>query len=44
MDTLDVIEVSVTLRESDATSRHLPVALSDQQKEEIRKSIETLKQ
>jgi hypothetical protein len=44
MDTLDVIEVSVTLRESDTTSRDLPVALSEQQKEEIRKSIETIKQ
>src|SRR5262249_42472620 len=44
MDTLDVIEVSVTLRESDTTTRDLPIQLSDQQKEEIRKSIETLKQ
>jgi hypothetical protein len=43
MDTLDVIEVSVTLRESDATTRRLPVALSDQQKEGVRKSIETLR-
>ena len=44
MDTLDVIEVSVTLRKSDTTSRDLPVALSEQQKAEIRKSIETLEQ
>ena len=44
MDTLDVIEVSVTLRVSDTTTRNLRVALSDRQKEEIRKSIETLKQ
>jgi hypothetical protein len=42
MDTLDVIEVSVTLRESDSTSRHLQVALSEQQQEVIRKSIEKL--
>jgi hypothetical protein len=44
MDTLDVIEVSVTLRVSDTSSRDFSIALSAQQKEEIRKSIETLKQ
>jgi hypothetical protein len=43
LETLEVIELSVTLRVSDSVSRHLPVALSDPQREEIRKSIETLK-
>jgi hypothetical protein len=43
MDSLDVIELSVTLRESDSTSRDLPIALSEQQKEDLRKSIETFK-
>ena len=42
MDTLDVIEVSVVLREAGGTIRYLPVALSDRQKEDIRKSIETV--
>jgi hypothetical protein len=43
LDTLDVIELSVILQESDSSSRRLPVALSDQDKEDIRKSVETLK-
>jgi hypothetical protein len=43
LETLDVIELSVTLRESDSESRHLPIALSKQQKEDIRKSIQKLK-
>ena len=43
METLNVIELSVALRESDSTTRHLPVALSDQRKAEIRNSIETIK-
>ncbi len=43
LDTLNVIAVSVTLRESATTSRDLPVELNYQQREDIRKSIETLK-
>ena len=43
MDTLDVIDVSVTLKESDTVSRGLPIAFSDREKKEMRKSIKTFK-
>jgi hypothetical protein len=43
LDTLDVIKLSVTLQESESTSRILPVALSDRDKKAIRESIKVLK-
>ncbi len=43
LETLDLIELSVTLRESDVSTRNLPIALSDEQKADIRKSIRKLK-
>jgi hypothetical protein len=39
LDTLDLIELSVTLRESEKSTRLLPIALSDEEKEDIRKSV-----
>jgi hypothetical protein len=39
LDTLDLIEVSVKLRESEKSTRLLPIALSNEQKEDIRKSV-----
>ncbi len=43
LDTLDLIKLSVTLRESENSERVLPIALSDKRKEDIRKSIRKLK-
>ena len=43
LDTLDVIEFSIVLQESDSSSRELPVALTEQWRKETRDSIETLK-
>jgi len=43
LETLDVIELKVRLQESDSSSRELPVALSDRQKEAIKASIRKLK-
>jgi hypothetical protein len=43
LETLELIEVSVTLRESATTTRRLPIAISDDQKQAIRRSIRTLK-
>ena len=39
LDTLRVIEVTVVLRESESTTRLLPVALSESQKKDMRESI-----
>lgn len=43
LDTLDLIDLSVTLQESKSTTRELKVALSDSQKKAIKSSIKTLK-
>jgi hypothetical protein len=43
LETLELIQVSVTLRESATTTRELPIELSDDQKQAIRRSIQTLK-
>jgi hypothetical protein len=43
LETLELIEVSVTLRESATTTRRLPIALSDDQLRAIRSSIRTVK-
>jgi hypothetical protein len=39
LDTLDVIRVSVVLKEFDSTTRYVPVELSESQKQDIKKSI-----
>jgi hypothetical protein len=39
LDTLALVQLSVVLQESDLTTRHLAIALSDAEKEDIRKSI-----
>lgn len=44
LDTLDLIELSVVLQTSDSSMRYLPIALRDQWKEDIKRSIRTLKQ
>jgi hypothetical protein len=43
LDTLVLLQLSKVLQESDSTSRHLPIALSDAQKEEINKSIKKIR-
>ncbi|WP_395735201.1 hypothetical protein [Prosthecobacter sp.] len=43
LDTLDVIEFGVSLRESDSSWRELAIALSEENRKEIRDSIETVK-
>jgi len=43
LETLDLIEISVVLQTSDSSTRYLPIALRDQWKEDISKSIRTLK-
>jgi hypothetical protein len=43
LETLELIEVSVSLRESAATTRRLRIALSDDQLRAIRNSIRTVK-
>lgn len=43
LDTLDLIELYVTLRESESSERHLPIALSETEKQDIRKSIRKAK-
>jgi hypothetical protein len=43
LETLELIEVSVTLRESATTTRELRIDLSDDQKQAIERSIQTLK-
>ena len=43
LETLELIEVTVTLRESATTTRRLPIALSDDQLQAIQKSIRTVK-
>jgi hypothetical protein len=42
LDTLELIEVFVTLRESATTTRQLPILLSDDQRQAIRRSIRTV--
>ena len=43
LDTLALVQLSVVLQESDSTTRRLPIALSDAEKEDIRKSIKKLR-
>jgi hypothetical protein len=43
LDTLALVQLSVVLQESDSTTRRLPIALSDAEKEEIRKSIKKIR-
>lgn len=43
LGTLELIELSVVLQTSDASTWHLPIALRDQWKEEIQSSTRTLK-
>ncbi|MEA3210223.1 MAG: hypothetical protein QOE70_3280 [Chthoniobacter sp.] len=43
LDTLELIELSVTLQESESTSRELAVEMTDEGKAAIRDTIETLK-
>lgn len=43
LDTLDLIELSVTLQESKSTTRELKIALSESQKKAIKSSIKVLK-
>jgi hypothetical protein len=39
LDTLTLVQLSKVIQESGSTSRHVPIALSDAEKEDIRKSI-----
>jgi hypothetical protein len=43
LDTLVLLQLSKVLQESDSTTRRLPIALSDAEKEEIRKSIKKIR-
>jgi len=43
LETLELIEVSVTLRESPTTTRQLPIAISDTERQAMRRSIRTVK-
>jgi hypothetical protein len=43
LDTLALVQLSVVLQESDSATRRLPIALSDAEKEEIRKSIKKIR-
>jgi hypothetical protein len=43
LDTLALLQLSKVLQESDSTSRYLPIALTDTQKEEISKSIKKIR-
>jgi hypothetical protein len=43
LDTLALLQLSVVLQESDSSSRHLPIAVSDAQKEDLRKSIKKIR-
>ena len=43
LETLELIQVSVTMRESATTTREVLIDLSDDQKQAIRRSLQTLK-
>lgn len=43
LETLSVIEVSVVLQESKTTKQELPIALSEDQKKQIRESIKNVR-
>ena len=43
LDTLALLQLSVVLQQSDLTTRHLAVALSDVEKEDISKSIKKIR-
>lgn len=43
LDTLVLLQLSKVLQESDSTTRRLPIALSDAEKEEVKKSIKKIR-